>query len=260
MLNNVKFGKMFMFASVLLVATIALTSCAKKQPAGGEDEPEAQAATTTENAIEEVTPAVGAMVALPLEIPDPQLAGTPPNLKGIENLEKYDPDAVRPAFMAPAGAINLADGKSVTSTDDEPIMGDLEMITDGDKDASDSSVVELGPFEQSVTVDLEQMCEIYAIVVWHYHREQRVYFDVIAQVAEDADFMTSVTEVFNNDIDNSYGLGIGKDMHYVETNEGRLMDAKGVKGQFIRLHSSSSNTSDLNNYIEIEVWGKPISE
>jgi hypothetical protein len=80
---------------------------------------------------------------------------------------------------------------------------------------------------------------------------------VIVQVADDPDFITNVKTLFNNDIDNSAGLGIGKDMHYIETSEGKLIDAKGVEARYVRFYSCGSNANDLNNYIEIEVWGKP---
>ena len=132
------------------------------------------------------------------------------------------------------------------------------MISDGDKEAADGSYVELGPFQQHITIDLEQECEIYAILVWHYHKQARVYFDVVVQVADDADFITNVQTVFNNDIDNSAGMGIGMDMHYIETSEGKLVDGKGVKGRYVRLYSQGSNDSDLNDYIEVEVWGKAV--
>jgi hypothetical protein len=80
---------------------------------------------------------------------------------------------------------------------------------------------------------------------------------VVVQVSNDADFITDVTTVYNNDLDNSAGLGIGKDMHYVDTSEGRLIDAKGVRGRYVRLYSSGNNADDLNHYIEVEVFGKP---
>ena len=47
------------------------------------------------------------------------------------------------------------------------------------------------------------MHEIYAIVIWLFHKEPRVYFDVVVQVADDPDFITNVRTLFNNDIDNS---------------------------------------------------------
>ncbi len=198
---------------------------------------------------------IAGMVPLPLELPKPMFVGTPTNIK-VPNLMKPR-GKPRPPFYAPVGCVNLAEGKVITSTDDMPIIGEIEMITDGDKEAADGSYVELGPFQQHITVDLEGQYEIYAVLIWHYHKQARVYFDVVVQVADDADFITNVQTVFNNDIDNSAGLGIGKDMHYIETSEGKLVDAKGVKGQFVRMYSNGSNANDLNNYIEIEVWGKP---
>jgi hypothetical protein len=64
--------------------------------------------------------------------------------------------------------------------------------------------------------------------------------------------------VFNNDLDNSAGLGVGKDLHYIETNEGKLIDAKGVKARYVRLYSNGNSGNDLNHYIEVEVYGKPV--
>ncbi len=135
------------------------------------------------------------------------------------------------------------------------------MITDGDKEAADGSYVELAPMLQYVTIDLEAMYEIYAIVVWHYHKQARVYKDVIVQVADDADFITNVKTLFNNDIDNSAGLGVGKDMHYTETNEGKLIDVLSqgnIKARYVRLYSNTNTSNDLNHYIEVEVYGKPV--
>ncbi len=211
-----------------------------------------------EQPVQQEPPKAGGLAPLPLKLPKPMFVGTPTNIS-VPNLQK-PLGKPRPAFYAPAGAVNLAAGKPVSSTDDMPIIGELDMITDGDKEAADGSYVELGPFLQHVTIDLEQQAEIYAVLVWHYHKQARVYFDVIVQTADDADFITNVQTLFNNDIDNSAGLGIGKDMHYVETNEGKLIDAKAVKGRYVRFYSNGSNANDLNNYIEVEVWGKPIKQ
>jgi hypothetical protein len=196
------------------------------------------------------------LVPLDIKLPKPMFVGTPQNLK-VPNLEK-PLGMPRPAFMAPEGTVNAASEKSVTSTDDLPIIGEIEMITDGDKEASDGSFVELGPFVQHVTVDLGAKHDIYAVVVWHYHKQPRVYFDVIAQTSDDADFVKNVNTIFNNDHDNSAGLGVGKDMHYIETSEGKLIDAKGVQGRYVRLYSNGNNNNDLNHYIEVEVYGKPV--
>ena len=94
-------------------------------------------------------------------------------------------------------------------------------------------LVELGPGKQWVQIDLKDACEIFAMVVWHYHREGRVYRDVVIQVADDADFITNVRTLLNNDHDSSSGLGVGKDHEYFENCEGKLIDAKGAKARWM---------------------------
>ena len=195
-------------------------------------------------------------VPIEIKLPKPVFIGTPQDTR-VPNLEKpLGKD--RPPFFAPAGTKNVASGKPVSSSDAEPIIGELVYITDGDKEAADGSYVELGPLQQHVTIDLEGMYEIYAIVVWHHHMQAQVYFDVVVQVADDTDFITNVRTVFNNDIDNSAGFGIGTDMHYTETNEGKLIDAKGVKARYVRLYSNGNTSDDLNRYTEVEVYGRPV--
>ena len=75
------------------------------------------------------------------------------------------------------------------------------------------------------------------------------------QVASDRDFINAQT-IFNNDHDNSSGLGVGEDMHYTETAEGNLIDAKGVRGRYVRLYSNGNSSNDSNHYIEVEVFGR----
>ena len=198
----------------------------------------------------------GNLVPIDIKLPKPMFVGTPENMQ-VPNLEK-PLGAPRPPFLAPQGTRNLAAGRPVSSSDEEPIIGELEMITDGDKEGADGSFVELGPFTQHVTIDLGQKSDIYALVLWHYHKQPRVYFDVIVQVADDADFITNVKTIFNNDHNNSSGLGVGQDLHYVETAEGKLIDAKGVQGRYVRCYSKGNTNNDLNHYIEVEVYGKPV--
>ena len=194
----------------------------------------------------------------PLEIglPRPMFTGTEKPIR-VGNLRKLSTED-RPPFLAPAGMTNVALGKPVTSSDPDPVIGEVSMITDGDKEAADGSYVELGPLLQHVTIDLEAMVQIFAIAVWHYHQQPRVYFDVIVQVADDCDFLKNVRTLFNNDTDNSAGLGAGTDMHYVETHKGELIDAKGTEARYVRLYSKGNNNNDLNHYIEVEVYGRPV--
>jgi hypothetical protein len=203
------------------------------------------------------SPAPGAggekLVPLAIQLPKPLFEGTPKNIKAASTLEK---PSARPLFMVPEGLTNLALGKPVTSSDSEPIIGDLAMVTDGDKSGSDGSFVELGPGKQHVQIDLQQPALIYAIVVWHYHGEGRVYHDIIVQVADDADFARYDLTLYNNDFDNSSGLGLGKDLEYMDDYRGRLIDAKGVKARYVRVYSNGNTSNDQNHYVEVEVYGK----
>ncbi len=238
---------------LVLALGLAVSSCAKKEPAAEDSASPTTAAPAAQPAQQEAS---GGMVPLPLELPKRMFVGTPTNIQGIAHLEKAR-EGDRPVPPVPADVTNVALNKPVTSSVEEPILGELAMITDGDKEASDQSLVEIDPFTQHVTVNLEAEHEIFYVVGWHYHKQARVYFDVIMQVSNDPDFIEGVTTLFNNDIDNSSGLGVGADMHYVEGNEGKLIDAKGIKGQYVRLYSMGSNASDVNHYLEIEVYGRP---
>ncbi|RIK68219.1 hypothetical protein DCC62_24400 [candidate division KSB1 bacterium] len=196
------------------------------------------------------------MVELDIKLPKPMFIGTPQNIQ-VPKLEK-PLGKPRPPFLAPEGTTNVAAGKPVSSSDEAPVIGELKMVTDGDCEAGDGSYVELGPFLQHVTIDLGKKHTIYAILAWHYHKQPRVYFDVIVQVADDADFTSNVATLYNNDLDNSAKMGVGEDNHYVETSEGRLIDAKGVSGRYVRLYSNGNSNDDLNHYIEVAVYGKPV--
>jgi hypothetical protein len=238
----------------------AAVTPAAAQPAAPAAAVEAPKPAATTPAVAPAPAAGGAkMVPIDFQLPKPMFVGTPQETK-VENLEKPLGHA-RPPFLAPEGTVLLSKGKPVSASDEEPIIGEIEMITDGDKEAADGSYVELGPFVQHVTVDLEKQGEICAIVLWHYHKQPRVYFDVVVQLSNDKDFITDVKTVFNNDIDNSAGLGIGKDMHYTETNEGKLIDllSQGSpKARYVRFYSNGNTSNDLNHYIEADVYGKPV--
>lgn len=196
-----------------------------------------------------------ALVPLTTELPAPLFVGTPVPVK-VDNLEPPRAGA-RPAFLVPATAKNLALNQPVSSSDPEPLLGDFELITDGDKDGSEGCYVELSRGVQWVQIDLGAPADIHALMLWHFHAQARVYFGVVAQISNDPDFIDGVTTIFNNDIKNVSGKGIGKDPTYIETYEGRLIDAKNVRGRYVRLHSNGNTANSLNHYIEIEVWGTP---
>ena len=192
---------------------------------------------------------------LKLKLPKPMFIGTPTNIKSA-NLEVITGKA-RPPFYVPKGTVLLSAKKKVTASDSEPVIGELDMITDGEKAGGDGFFIELGPGPQWVQIDLGASHPLSAILAWHYHSQARVYRDVVVQVSDDAAFKTGVTTVFNNDHDNSSKLGAGKDKEYIEVAEGRLFDPKGAKGRYVRLYSNGNTTNDLTHYVEVEVHGLP---
>jgi hypothetical protein len=192
---------------------------------------------------------------LKLKLPKPMFIGTPTNIKSA-NLEPIT-GKPRPPFFVPKGTILLSGKKPVTSSDMEPVIGDLDMVTDGEKAGGDGYFIELGPGVQWVQIDLGAPHPLSAILAWHYHSQARVYHDVIVQLSNDPAFKTGVTTVYNNDHDDSSKLGAGKDKEYVEVAEGRLIDPKGAKARYVRLYSKGNTTNDLNHYVEVEVYGLP---
>jgi len=192
---------------------------------------------------------------LKLKLPKPMFIGTPTNLRS-PNLEKVTGKSREP-FYVPKGTVLLSAKKTVTSSDRQPVIGELDMITDGEKAGGDGYFVELGPSPQWVQIDLGASRALHAVLAWHYHSQARVYRDVVVLVSDDPAFKAGVTTVFNNDHDNSAKLGIGKDKEYIEVAEGKLFDPKGAKGRYVRLYSNGNTTNDLTHYVEVEVYGSP---
>lgn len=194
-------------------------------------------------------------VPLQLKLPSPTLKGTPEQLPTGPNIEPNS-DKPGPAFMVAPGTVNVALGKPVTSSV-KPFTGDLSQITDGKKEAFDYDTVEMKKGVQWVQVDLGEPYTIEAIAIWHDHRYIQIIHDVVVQVSNDPDFKTGVTTLYNNDTDNSSGLGVGTDREYFERQFGRVIDGKGTKARYVRGYTKGSTSSALNCWQEIEVYAVP---
>jgi hypothetical protein len=195
------------------------------------------------------------LVPVPLNLPAPTLKGTPADLPTGPNIEP--PTDKAPALpQIPKEATNVAFGKKVTGST-APFNGDLAMITDGKKEAFDDQAVEFKKGIQWVQVDLGADFLIHAIAVWHDHRYVQIFHAVVVQVSDDPEFKTGVTTLFNNDTDNSAGLGAGTDREYFEKEWGKVIPAKGVKARYVRGYTRGGNTSALNCWQEMEVYAVP---
>jgi RNA polymerase sigma factor (sigma-70 family) len=230
-------------------------------PAPVSASPEPDPAVQTETAPDEVVSeqrqdsAQERMVALHLELPDPSFSGTPLDYWS-EILElTFKP---RAPFLVPDDTALLSRGKPVTSSDVTVFPKKLQFVTDGDKSFEAESVLNLKSGPQYVQIDLGKECAIEAVVVWHFHEYERVYFDVSVRASNDPEFKEGVTVLFNNDHDNSSKLGAGGDKEYVEKDEGKLIDAQGLEARYVRLYSNGNCSDDTNTYVEVEVFGRPV--
>jgi hypothetical protein len=196
-------------------------------------------------------------VAIKFDIPPPHSSGTPKEVKS-DNLEPDPgPGKYRAPIMVPAGFDKkLTTEDTVVTTSEEAVTGDNEFVVDADKTPDATCMLQLPGGVQWVQLDLGAEKTISAVCVWHDQGDDRVYKDVIIQLSNDAKFATGVTTIFNNDHDNSSKLGKGSDKEYRERNDGRPIDGKLTKARYVRCYSAGSTSEPVNNYVEIEVFGK----
>jgi hypothetical protein len=192
---------------------------------------------------------------LKLKLPEHTLKGTPEDLPVGPHVEP-PPTKAPPTPPVPKGVVNVAAGKPVTSSV-APFLGELNQITDGKREAFDEDAVEFKKGTQWAQVDLGQSYAIHAIAMWHDHRYVQAMHDVVLQVSDDPEFKTGVTTLFNNDVDNSSGLGVGTDREYFELHYGRVVAGKGTKARYVRGYSKGGSLSALNCWQEIEVYALP---
>ena len=196
-------------------------------------------------------------VAIKFEIPPPHSSGTPKEVKS-DNLEPDPgPGKYRAPIMVPAGFDKkLTTEDTVVTTSEEAVTGDNEFVVDADKTPDATCMLQLPGGLQWVQLDLGAEKTVSAVCVWHDQGDDRVYKDVIIQLSNDAKFAEGVTTIFNNDHDNSAGRGKGTDKEYRERNDGRPVDGKMTKARYVRCYSAGSTSEPVNNYVEIEVFGK----
>lgn len=199
------------------------------------------------------------LVPLELKLPAAAFKGTPKELPEGLTVEPMIDEKVGPApLMVAPGCVNLVAGLVPSCTDSNAPATKLGKITDGQKEAYEEQIVLLRKGVQNITFDLGKPAELYAIVVWHAHDAAKVYRCVVVQIADDVGFTRNVRTLFNNDAENMAGQGAGKDKQYFEQHFGKRIPANGEKAQFVRLWSRGSTESALNEYTEVEVWGKPV--
>ncbi len=185
--------------------------------------------------------------------------GYPKNLTRPPHLRE---EVERPPFMVPPGVKNLALGKPVTSSmEDEPIIGELSQVTDDIKKSEEFDYVELDLGPQWVQIDLGTIHTVFAVVIWHYYKNPIIYNDVIVQLADDAEFIQNVKTIFNNDHDDSTGLGRGNETAYFARWWGEIADArgpenKGTPARYVRVYTNGGAAEEDTRFVEVAVYGR----
>ncbi|MEY3895429.1 MAG: hypothetical protein RLZZ214_948 [Verrucomicrobiota bacterium] len=230
--------------SLCALSALVLASCGKK---------EETAAASSEAGAPAASGGATGGILLETALPPELIEGTPKPMN-VPNLTQAPSKA--PEFRVPEGTVLLSKGKKVTSSDTNPIIGDLTLVTDGDKEAGEGYFVELLDGTQWVQIDLEKSSAVSALWLWHFHSQKRAYNDVIIQISDDPEFKTGVTTIYNNDYDETSKMSKGSDNPYVESRFGLIVDGKGTKGRYVRLYSNGNTSNEMNHYIEVEVFGK----
>jgi hypothetical protein len=195
-------------------------------------------------------------VALQPALPKPTFEGTPIDVRSPHR-EAYRGEGVPPPpLLVPEGTRLLSRGCEVTCSDDGVRKRDLALVTDGNKQYSPSAYLELAPGVRWLRIDLGTNAEIHAVCLWRERPEQCVYRDTVVQVSDDPAFASGVRTLFNNDYDNSAGLGKGADKEYYEDHFGRRIAGNGVRSRYVRIFSNGNTSTPYNHFTEIEVYGK----
>ncbi|WP_053372829.1 S-layer homology domain-containing protein [Paenibacillus sp. FJAT-27812] len=170
--------------------------------------------------------------------------------------------ATRPAkppepILSPVILKNAAAGVELTTNG---TVVDSVYATDGVTDNLDL-LTDAGSGLTYIQLDFGASKPINAVNLWHYYGDGRTYHDVIVQLSDDPAFAESTT-VFNNDADGSAGLGIGTDLEYAETSEGKAISFEAVSGRYLRVYSNGStkqngDVNPYNHYIEVQAWAEP---
>jgi Na+-transporting NADH:ubiquinone oxidoreductase subunit NqrC len=195
--------------------------------------------------------------------PDAVTRATPGYPKELKKPANFEEQKKRPPFMAPPGVTNIALKKPVTCSmeEDDFIEGFADQITDGIKKSREGDYVDLGPGLQWAQVDLGAEHTVYCVVVWHFYRNPIIYRDIVIQVSNDPEFESGVTTLFNNDDDDSSGLGKGNDPSHMAAWWGEVGDARGPSNsgtqcRYVRVYTNGGCADELNRFVEIAVYGK----
>ncbi len=166
--------------------------------------------------------------------------------------------------------VNVALGKPATTNATNIINNaPLSTLTDGVKTNDKYMLISVSDGPKWVQVDLTQSYPISRINIrndWgSSSATYRTGRDHIVQVSNDPTFATGVTTVFNNDTNNSSGLGAGLDAEYLEPSDGsgkNILLTSPLNARYVRVWANghvrvTQDVNLVNTPVEIEVYADP---
>jgi lysophospholipase L1-like esterase len=147
--------------------------------------------------------------------------------------------------------LNLLSGK-IAATNGNNNATALGWITNGDKTLT--NIADMGAGAIYLQYDLGSSVNLGDIKLWHYYGDPRSYHDVLVELSNSSTFATGNTIVFNNDTNNSLGLGAGTDSEYAESSAGKDISFSPVSARYIRIYSNGSSSNTANHYVEAEAY------
>lgn len=168
----------------------------------------------------------------------------------LEEIDKNTSATLSSEPVTTPGIKNLALDAAVTFSSNGSMNNSSEI---NNRSVTSTSLTAIGTGSKYVQMDLGKSSQIDQIRFWHNFYDGRIYTDVVIQLSDDPSFVNGVTTLFNNDSDNSLGLGVGTDDEYAETFTGKTLEFNTVTARYIRLWSNGNNVDTTNEYAEIQV-------
>ena len=196
------------------------------------------------------------LVPLKLDLPAPHFRGHSQGCAQARERRAHLGQAAS-APHGSGGVRNRAPAGKISCSDTNATAGMLAKITDGNKEAVDTSIVSLRKGVQYVQF-APPGAGRFAVGIGRVR-----YAEDLSLRGGPGGRRRGVHRQRPHALQQRHpreqgGPGAGTDREYFETNEGKLIDAKGAKGRYApgRIRAGSSDSA-LNEYTEVEIYGRP---
>lgn len=174
-----------------------------------------------------------------------------------------------PAAAAAPVEVNVARGITDVTTNGIAARNGkrLSTVTDGNRSASEYALIATESTAKYIQLNLGEPHSITKVNILNDYNPEapRTGKDLIVQLSNDPTFATGVTTIYNNDADNSAGLGAGTDAEYAEPPTGAGLTVtlgSPAAAQYVRYWANGHTRTQTNAYnamntpVEVEVYAQ----